>query len=51
MLRAVPTIYSIVVFQSSTAQRALPGTEFRWKTFGVTIDSTVLEFVRYERVA
>jgi len=27
------------------------GTEFRWKTFGVTIDSTVLEFVRHERLA
>jgi hypothetical protein len=27
------------------------GTEFRWKTFGVTIDSMVLEFVRYERLA
>jgi hypothetical protein len=27
------------------------GTEFRWKTFGVTIDSTVLEFVRQERLA
>jgi hypothetical protein len=26
----------------------LPG---RWKTFGVTIDSTVLEFVRHERLA
>jgi hypothetical protein len=25
------------------------GTEFRWKTFGVTIDFTVLEFVRHER--
>jgi hypothetical protein len=27
------------------------GTEFRWKTFGVTIDSTVLEFARNERLA
>ncbi len=25
------------------------GTQFRWKTFGVTIDSTVLEFVPHER--
>jgi len=27
------------------------GTRFRWKTFGVTIKSTVLEFVPYERIA
>lgn len=27
------------------------GTKFRWKTFGVTIESTVLEFVPYERLA
>ena len=27
------------------------GTKFRWKTFGVTIQSTVLEFVPYERLA
>ena len=27
------------------------GTRFRWKTFGVTIESTVLEFVPYERLA
>ena len=27
------------------------GTKFRWKTFGVTIKSTVLEFVPYERIA
>jgi hypothetical protein len=27
------------------------GTEFRWKTFGATIDSTVIEFVRHERLA
>jgi hypothetical protein len=27
------------------------GTRFRWKTFGVTIQSTVLEFVPYERLA
>jgi hypothetical protein len=27
------------------------GTEFRWKTFGVAIDSTMLEFVRHERLA
>jgi hypothetical protein len=27
------------------------GTRFRWKTFGVTVTSTVLEFVPYERLA
>ena len=27
------------------------GTEFRWKTFGVTIDSTVQELVLHERLA
>ena len=27
------------------------GTEFTWKTFGVTIDSKVLEFVKHERLA
>ncbi len=27
------------------------GTQFRWKTFGVTIKSTVLEFVPYKRLA
>ena len=28
-----------------------PSTRFQWKTFGVTIQSTVLEFVPYERIA
>ena len=27
------------------------GTRFRWKTFGITIESTVKEFVPYERLA
>ena len=27
------------------------GSKFRWKTFGVTIESTVLEFKPYERLA
>ena len=27
------------------------GTLFRWKTFGVAIESTVLEFIPYERIA
>jgi hypothetical protein len=37
-------------FASSDGRPSL-GTEFRWKSFGVTIDSTVLESVRHERVA
>lgn len=28
-----------------------PGTRFRWKTFGVTITSTVLEYIPNERLA
>ncbi|MBD9358687.1 SRPBCC domain-containing protein [Methylomonas albis] len=28
-----------------------PGTRFRWKTFGITITSTVLEYVPNERLA
>jgi uncharacterized protein YndB with AHSA1/START domain len=32
----------------STLER---GTQFRWKTFGVTVNSTVQEFVPYERIA
>lgn len=28
-----------------------PGTRFRWKTFGVTITSTVLEYISSERIA
>lgn len=27
------------------------GTRFRWKTFGVTITSTVLEYIPFERIA
>jgi hypothetical protein len=27
------------------------GTRFRWKTFGITIESTALEFLPYERLA
>jgi uncharacterized protein YndB with AHSA1/START domain len=28
-----------------------PGSKFRWKTFGVTLDSKVEEFVQFERLA
>jgi hypothetical protein len=28
-----------------------PGSRFRWKTFGVTLDSKVEEFVEFERIA
>jgi len=28
-----------------------PGSRFRWKTFGVTLDSKVEEFVQFERIA
>ena len=31
--------------------RLFDGAQFRWKTFGVTIDSTVEEFVANERIA
>jgi len=32
-------------------QKLCLGTTFRWRTFGVTIDSTVLEFVEHQRLA
>ena len=38
------------ILQGSGPDLAL-GTKFRWKTFDVTITSTVLEFVPYERIA
>jgi hypothetical protein len=40
-----------IVFLSGTPPDLALGTRFRWKTFGVTIESTVLEFVPYERLA
>ena len=49
-----PTWYlnsSNVHIKNQTQPDLRLGTEFRWKTFGVTIDSPVLEFVRHERLA
>jgi|YelNatPaOPRAMG01_1025707.scaffolds.fasta_scaffold54910_4 hypothetical protein len=40
-----------VVFLSGNPPDLALGTQFRWKTFGVTIESTVKEFVPYERLA
>ena len=40
-----------VRFLRGAAPDLAPGTRFRWRTFGVTIDSTVLEFVPGERIA
>ena len=40
-----------VRFLTGSPPDLAPGTRFRWKTFSVTIESTVLEFVPYERVA
>lgn len=48
-----PTWYpnaSNICFLSGNPPDLALGTRFRWKTFGVTIESTVLEFVPYERV-
>ncbi|MGD0645857.1 MAG: SRPBCC domain-containing protein [Candidatus Bathyarchaeia archaeon] len=40
-----------VQFLSGQSPDLALGTRFRWKTFGVTVKSTVLEFVPYERLA
>lgn len=40
-----------MVFLSGQPPDLTLGTRFRWKTFGVTIKSTVLEFLPYERLA
>ena len=40
-----------IQFLSGQSPDLALGTRFRWKTFGVTIESTVLEFVPYERLA
>jgi len=40
-----------IVFLSGQPPDLTLGTRFRWKTFGVTIKSTVLEFLPYERLA
>ena len=49
-----PTWYvnaaNVRLLQGNGANLAL-GTKFRWRTFGVTITSTVLEFVPHERIA
>ena len=40
-----------VTFLSGTPPDLSPGARFRWKTFGVRIESTVQEFVPNERIA
>jgi uncharacterized protein YndB with AHSA1/START domain len=45
-----PNSASIQFLKGQASDLAL-GTQFRWKTFGVTIQSTVLEFVPYQRLA
>jgi hypothetical protein len=39
------------VFLSGNPPDLALGAKFCWKTFGVTIESTVLEFMPYERLA
>jgi hypothetical protein len=56
MIRAElwPTWYpnsSNVVFLNTPGPDLALGTRFRWKTFGVTIESEVQEFIPYERLA
>ena len=49
-----PTWYpnsSNIRFLNGKAPDLALGTQFRWKTFGVTVQSTVLEFVPFERLA
>jgi uncharacterized protein YndB with AHSA1/START domain len=49
-----PTWYSNsrnVWFRTGTGPDLGAGTRFRWKTFGVTIESEVMEFVPKERIA
>lgn len=49
-----PTWYenaSHVRFLSGTPPDLGPGATFRWKTFGLRVESTVLEFVPGERIA
>ena len=40
-----------IMFLSGKPPDLYFGTQFRWKTFGITIESKVLEFVPYERLA
>ena len=52
--RLWPTWYrnsANVTYLNSDAADLAEGTRFRWKTFGVTIESTVLELVPGERIA
>ncbi|HET8576786.1 MAG TPA: SRPBCC domain-containing protein [Methylomirabilota bacterium] len=42
---------SDVTFLQGSPPDLNPGTRFRWRTFGVTLESTVLEFVPTERIA
>jgi uncharacterized protein YndB with AHSA1/START domain len=42
---------SRVTFLRGSPPDLAKGTKFRWKTFGVTIESTVLEFAPPERIA
>lgn len=39
-----------VEYQNQAERELRLGTQFRWKTFGVKVDSTVLEFVPFERI-
>jgi hypothetical protein len=40
-----------IVFLNGEGPDLALGKRFRWKTFGVTVESAVLEFVPYERIA
>jgi hypothetical protein len=56
MIRAQlwPTWYpnsSGVIFLNAAGPDLQKGTKFRWKTFGVSIESEVQEFIPYERLA
>ena len=42
---------SNVKFVEGTSPDLSPGARFRWTTFGVRLESTVLEFVPFERIA
>ena len=39
-----------ILFLSGKPPDLASGTRFRWKTFGVTVESTVLEFMPFERL-
>jgi hypothetical protein len=46
-----PSWYENSKFPQGSPRDLAKGTRFRWKTFGVTMESTVLEFVPGERIA